>query len=757
MAYLVDSWDEEDIQEIRKLLSKPLPQTEHGHLRSVLKKILRQVTRGVDMSPLFMDIVKLCATVDIIEKKLAYLYMTTYAHKKPDLALLAVNTIQKDCRDANPMIRGLALKTLCSLRLPELIEYTRQPLLAGLQDRSAYVRRVAVLGCVKIHHINPQFTEDHGVVNTLYEMLRDGDVIVVTNCLLALEELLQQEGGMAINQRIAHYLVNRLSEFTEWGQCCVLPLLLKYRPQTEEEMFDVMNVIDVFLKHTNSGVCMAAVRLMLHLARDLPDISQDVYKRLKGPLVNLLSSDRPELVYASLCHLEWLNGRAPGKLSKHYKKFFCRYNDPGYVKFKKVKLLATLCTEESLKDIVEELSVYATDISVQLSQLAISSLGRLAKMNPAFALPCVEALSSLLSLHLDSVSSQILVVFQDILSYEHLRDHIPGLVERLPACEHVIQEPRGKAALVWLLTQHGQNLSDAPYLLESMIDSLEEEPSTLVKLSLLTATTKLFFARPAECQDMLGKVLEHCIEASEDPDLQEKAQTYYRLLSKDVQKAKDIICTSQPQLPVPSAFQAAVSVLSDLKHFNSMSLLFGADKWQEIQQLKLDGEADDYSESEASIAAPKPTEESTASVPETGQLLDLDGVTTEVSPDVTSEVVPEVKFIPAVSLSPGEFEGKWTTWQSSEARELPLLESISPTDIHTRLEALGCKIMATTPEDSDPWRAFLYAQEATSGQLYLIEVNLCQDTDLLTFEIKCGEGQQCIVPLVMEVLLDAVS
>ena len=43
------------------------------------------------------------------------------------------------------------------LRLPELIEYTKQPLLAGLRDKSAYVRRAAVLGCLKINNISPQF------------------------------------------------------------------------------------------------------------------------------------------------------------------------------------------------------------------------------------------------------------------------------------------------------------------------------------------------------------------------------------------------------------------------------------------------------------------------------------------------------------------------------------------------------------------------------------------------------------------------
>lgn len=74
------------------------------------------MTQGVDMSGVFMEMVKASATVDIVQKKLVYLYMCTYAPLKPDLALLAINTLCKDCSDPNPMVRGLALRSMCSLR-----------------------------------------------------------------------------------------------------------------------------------------------------------------------------------------------------------------------------------------------------------------------------------------------------------------------------------------------------------------------------------------------------------------------------------------------------------------------------------------------------------------------------------------------------------------------------------------------------------------------------------------------------------------
>lgn len=74
------------------------------------------MTEGVDVSSVFMEMVKASATVDVVQKKLVFLYMVTFAAVKPDMALLAINTLRKDCDNPNPMIRGLALRNMCNLR-----------------------------------------------------------------------------------------------------------------------------------------------------------------------------------------------------------------------------------------------------------------------------------------------------------------------------------------------------------------------------------------------------------------------------------------------------------------------------------------------------------------------------------------------------------------------------------------------------------------------------------------------------------------
>jgi AP-4 complex subunit beta-1 len=48
-------------------------------------------------------------------------------------------------------------------------------------------------------------------------------------------------------------------------------------------------------------------------------------------------------------------------------------------------------------------------------------------------------------------------------------------------------------------------------VLEALIDDVDKETSPIVKLELLTASMKVFFKRPPECQAMLGHLLEYCI------------------------------------------------------------------------------------------------------------------------------------------------------------------------------------------------------------------------------------------------------
>jgi AP-4 complex subunit beta-1 len=93
--------------------------------RDVIKKVIAYMTLGVDVSRLFTEMLMAIETRDLVIKKMVYLYMCLYAQSNPDLAIMCVNTLQRDCGNEDPMVRGLALRSLCSLRLPSTVEYIR--------------------------------------------------------------------------------------------------------------------------------------------------------------------------------------------------------------------------------------------------------------------------------------------------------------------------------------------------------------------------------------------------------------------------------------------------------------------------------------------------------------------------------------------------------------------------------------------------------------------------------------------------------
>ena len=79
-------------------------------------------------------------------KKLVYMYLVHHADANPtcrELALLAINSFQRDLSDPNQLIRALALRVLCSIRVREIVQIQLMSVKKCASDNSAYVRKTA--------------------------------------------------------------------------------------------------------------------------------------------------------------------------------------------------------------------------------------------------------------------------------------------------------------------------------------------------------------------------------------------------------------------------------------------------------------------------------------------------------------------------------------------------------------------------------------------------------------------------------------
>lgn len=73
--------------------------------------------------------------------------------------------------------------------------------------------------------------------------------------------------------------------------------------------------------------------------------------------VTLLSSG-PEVQYVALRNILLIIQRRPTVLKNDVKVFFCKYNDPIYVKLAKLEIMYRLASEENVREVLAELEEY---------------------------------------------------------------------------------------------------------------------------------------------------------------------------------------------------------------------------------------------------------------------------------------------------------------------------------------------------------------------------------------------------------------
>ena len=70
--------------------------------------------------------------------------------------------------------------------------------------------------------------------------------------------------------------------------------------------------------------------------------------------------------------------KALGLRLQIYTSFYCRMNEPSYIKDLKLQLLSAVADDGNAYEIVTELTEYVTDIDEHLSREAVRAVGRVA-------------------------------------------------------------------------------------------------------------------------------------------------------------------------------------------------------------------------------------------------------------------------------------------------------------------------------------------------------------------------------------------
>ncbi|KAI8827060.1 Clathrin/coatomer adaptor, adaptin-like protein [Fimicolochytrium jonesii] len=572
------------IHDLRTELAGDRKDPKHTKKRTAMKKIVANMTMGNDMSPLFPDVVG-CMNVPIVEvKKMVYLYLINYARSKPDLAVMAVNSLARDAEDPNPLIRALAIRTMGYIHVDRILDELLRPLNRALQDKDPYVAKTAAICVAKLYVHNRELVEKEGLLEQLKGLLNHENSTVVANAVAALMEISDRsetyEFVLDVSQ--GNKLLTALNESSEWGQAFLLDAIMRVVPQESEDAELLADRISPRLQHANSAVVMTAVRVILfltnYIAKD--DVVNTLLKKLGPPLVTLLHGG-PEVQYVALRNILLLLQRKPDALKNELKVFFCKYNDPIYVKMAKLEIMVRLAKDTNIDEVLPELKEYSSEVDVDFVRKAVRSIGRCAIKIESAADKCIGVLVDLIQTKVNYVVQEAIVVIKDIFrKYPNRYESIIGTL-----CENLdsLDEPDAKGSMIWIIGQYADRIDNADELLDQFLGKFQEETSE-VQLALLTAIVKLFIKRPSVGQELVPKVLKYATEESDNPDLRDRGFIYWRLLSTDPVAAKAIILSDKPAIstetdnidgPLLQELLLHVSTLASIYHKPATSFIGG--------------------------------------------------------------------------------------------------------------------------------------------------------------------------------------
>ncbi|KAL8941211.1 MAG: hypothetical protein Q9216_002388 [Gyalolechia sp. 2 TL-2023] len=530
--------------------------------KEAIQKTIMSMTLGKDVSALFPDVLKNIATADIDQKKLVYLYLMNYAKSHPDLCILAVNTFVQDSEDPNPLVRALAIRTMGCIRVDKIVDYMEEPLRKTLKDESPYVRKTAAICVAKLFDINPSLCLENGFLETLQELIGDPNPMVVANSVTALAEINEvapETKALRISPHTLKKLLMALNECTEWGRVTILTTLADYKAADVKEAEHICERVSPQFQHVNPSVVLAAVKVVfLHMKYINPEAARSYLKKMAPPLVTLVSSP-PEVQYVALRNIDLLLQKQPDILSKELRVFFCKYDDPSYIKFQKLEIMVRIANDKNVDQLLAELKEYALEVDMDIVKRAVKAIGQVAIKIESGSEKCVNTLLDLINTKVNYVVQEAIVVIKDIFrkypGYE-------GIIPTLCKCIDELDEPNARGSLIWIVGEYAEKISNAGDILAGFVDGFMEE-FTQTQLQILTAVVKFFLKKPdqPQAQQLVQKIFQAATAENDNPDVRDRAYVYWRLLSSNPQVAQNVVLSDKP--PITSTIQSLPPVLLD--------------------------------------------------------------------------------------------------------------------------------------------------------------------------------------------------
>ena len=480
-----------------------------------LKRVVAMISKGRDATPYLASVFKLSSTTSLEIRKLVYIIVLRYAPAHPDLALLSINSFQRDLSDPNPLIRGMALRALIGIRLKVVSAIVLLAVSKATRDAHPYVRRIAAFALPTCYQLDD--SQYDTLLAHLGTFLQDRSPLVLGPALLSFAELCPDYWTLL--HRHFRKLCHALVDMDEWSQPTCAQVLVRYaranlpQPQpgvdVDPDLALLRSALANLLTHVNPAVVLAGVHAHVAVAHtsDMACVIPPLLRLLQGP---------PEVAYMAVLNVLALSESQADHFTPHLLHFLVGATDPAYLARLKIRVLVRLATEANASLLVQELVTYAQAAAESVATDSMTALGQVACRYDAIApqalhllmdvaqdpsLPsrtlsrAVQVLKTLLRVSSDAAAASIVARFA-------LRLFVP-LAQRGRSADapriRILLDPDSRAAVLWMLGQYClAPLADetlltclVPDMLRCLVAHWAKEPQK-VQCQALTLSAKAF-------------------------------------------------------------------------------------------------------------------------------------------------------------------------------------------------------------------------------------------------------------------------
>ena len=381
---------------------------------------------------------------------------------------------------------------------------------------------------------SPEECHQLGLVNKLYEMLRDPEPTVVTFSIQTLNIVLADEGGIVINNNMVKYFLPRISDYKEKELCFLLDFLA-IKDMDDQLRLKLLNTFDPMLDRREGSVVLAVARLLTSVVEDQPSLRSSLVRRISPIMISFLKTSHKEFSILVIDFLSSLSKDYVCEMKTSLPMFYLKNKDSEKLKSRKILFFRRLVDEDNAMEIVNYLFNLLPQSS-NLNKAIFKTISSISQQEPSCYDHCLNNFQMLLKADREKYVPDILNISDSLGLHENIDSGLKQKSEFVASIlDNLTSEQlsdQNVAQVMKLLQDFCPHLPKSPHYYEDMLTNKNLTWTSPLHLCLLlTCCVTLLLEHPPGMQLLAARTFQMCSK-HKDHQLQENLTIYYNLLKR---------------------------------------------------------------------------------------------------------------------------------------------------------------------------------------------------------------------------------